>query len=145
MAEKKATGKAGAAAPPAAGFAAFFFSTRAWAAAESSRSPTSAVADGGDGALVAVLAFRRHDILPQHRARERALLASVSKRLVVATQSQGGRPATGSRRTTPSYKFTSTKLGGRDSARLEECGSGLGSDWRPGCQRQKLRWAQSVR
>ena len=63
MAEKKATGKAGAAAPPAAGFAAFFFSTRAWAAAESSRSPTSAVADGGDGALVAVLAFRRHDML----------------------------------------------------------------------------------
>ena len=63
MAEKKATGNAGAAAPPAAGFAAFFFSTRAWAAAESSRSPTSAVADGGDEALVAVLAFRRHDIL----------------------------------------------------------------------------------
>ena len=62
MAEKKATGTAGAAAP-AAGFAAFFFSTRAWAAAESSRSPTSAVADDGDGALVAVLAFRRHDIL----------------------------------------------------------------------------------
>ena len=30
------------------------------------------------------------------------------KWLVVATRSQGGRPATGSRRRTPSYKFTST-------------------------------------
>ena len=71
MAEKKATGNAGAAAPPAAGFASFFFSTRAWAAAESSRSPTSAVADDGDGALVAVLTFRRHDMLrsTEHRAR----------------------------------------------------------------------------
>ena len=72
MAEKKATGNAGAAAPHAAGFAAFFFSTRAWAAAESSRSPTSAVADDGDGALVAVLAFRRHDIL-RSTEHERAL------------------------------------------------------------------------
>ena len=79
MAEKKATGNAGAAAPPAAGFTAFFFSTRAWAAAESSRSPTSAVADGGDEALVAVLAFRRHDIRRSvDTEHERALLASVS-------------------------------------------------------------------
>ena len=79
MAEKKATGNAGAAAPPAAGFAAFFFSTRAWAAAESSRSPTSAVADGGDEALVAVLAFRRHDILRSVGTEHvRALLASVT-------------------------------------------------------------------
>ena len=69
MAENKTTGNAGAAAPPAAGFEAFFFSTRAWAAAESSRSPRSAVADNGDGALVAVLAFRRHDI-PGTAARE---------------------------------------------------------------------------
>jgi len=30
------------------------------------------------------------------------------KRLVVAAQAQGGRPATGSRPRTPSYKFTST-------------------------------------
>ena len=68
MAENKTTGNAGAAAPPAAGFEAFFFSTRAWAAAESSRSPRSAVADNGDGALVAVLAFRRHDMLGTERA-----------------------------------------------------------------------------
>jgi hypothetical protein len=68
MAENKTTGNAGAAAPPAAGFEAFVFSTRAWAAAESSRSPRSAVADNGDGALVAVLAFRRHDMLGTERA-----------------------------------------------------------------------------
>ena len=78
MAENQTTGNAGAAAPPAAGFEAFFFSTRAWAAAESSRSPRSAVADNGDGALVAVLAFRRHDILGTAAQRARAVLASTA-------------------------------------------------------------------
>ena len=46
------------------------------------------------------------------------------KWLVVATRSQGGRPATGSRRRTPSYKFTSTLLGpqvGAGSAALLGC------------------------
>ena len=78
MAENQTTGNAGAAAPPAAGFEAFFFSTRAWAAAESSRSPRSAVADNGDGALVAVLAFRRHDIHGTAAQRARAVLASTA-------------------------------------------------------------------
>jgi hypothetical protein len=54
--------------PPADGFEAFF-STRVCAAAESSRSPTSAVADAGDGALVAALAFLRQDIRAENQRR----------------------------------------------------------------------------
>ena len=52
---------------PAAGLAALFW-TRLLAAAESSRSPTSAVATaGGDGALEAAVDFRRQ--LMRHRMR----------------------------------------------------------------------------
>ena len=81
MPENSTTGKAGAAAPPAAGFEAFF-STRVWAAAESSRSPTSAVVTDGDGALVAALAFLRQDI----RARD-----ETRRRFACGTRSAGGR------------------------------------------------------
>ena len=69
MPENSTTGNAGAAVPPADGFEAFF-STRVCAAAESSRSPTSAVADAGDGALVAALAFLRQDIRAENQRRD---------------------------------------------------------------------------